>query len=177
MATTTDNLDDSPEHIKKLRAEAEQAKVLAKELEQKERQIAFLQAGIDTGSKLGQMMMKTYEGELMPEAIRSEAVELGLVKAEDSEQEQGVDERQTQFQNARDTFAGGDSARRDPEVKPAADRAFDEWNEGRRMGLSNADAQDNAFAAFIAAAAQGDPTARFDESAWRAKSTAAGHLG
>jgi hypothetical protein len=173
-----ETIDDSPEHIKKLRAEAESAKVLQKELEAKERQIAFLQAGVDTNSKLGQMLMKTYDGEMSPEAIRIEAAEIGLVQGEvQVENVAEVSNDQAQFQNAREHFTGGDTAKFEPPTRSAVDRAFDEWNDSRKSGLSSADAQDLAFASFIASAAQGDPTARFDEGEWRNKSTAFGHLG
>lgn len=180
MANPNETMDDGPEHIKKLRAEAEQAKALQKQLEAKERQIAFLQAGVDTESKLGKMLMATYEGDMDPDAIRAEAAEIGLVKVEGVVAEQNdsaVNESQSQFQNARDAFAGGDTAKFEAPQRSAADAAFDEWNNGRKSGLSSADASDMAFASFIASAAKGDPSARFDESAWRAKSTEYGHLG
>lgn len=180
MANPNETIEEGPEHIKKLRAEAENAKALQRELEAKERQIAFLQAGVDTQSKLGQMLMKTYEGELSPEAIRAEAVEVGLVSDSGTSEVEAVaevNETQAQFQNARETFVGGDTARFDPPVSSAVDRAFDEWNQGRKNGLSSNDAQDMAFAAFISAAASGDPSARFDDNEWRVKSTAVGHLG
>ena len=180
MVNQNENMDDSPEHIKRLRAEAEQAKSLQRELEARERQIAFLKAGVDTESKLGKMLMATYEGEMDPEAIRSEAVEVGLIKTDttaEGVQTTEVDQSQAQFQKARESFAGGDTARTEPPVRSAVDTAFDEWNEGRKAGLSSADAQDMAFASFIASAAKGDSSARFDETAWRIKSSEFGHLG
>lgn len=46
------------------------------------RELAVHRAGIDTGTKLGQLFVKSYSGDLDPAAIRSEAAELGLVKAD-----------------------------------------------------------------------------------------------
>lgn len=178
MANDSEMTDDSPEHIKKLRAEAEQSKTLQRELERKERQIAFLQAGIDTESKIGQMLMKTYEGELTSDAIRNEAIEIGLIKTdEDTSTAPVVDETQVQFQETRESFAGGSSAPHEEPQVSATDRAFNEWNDARKQGLSNADAQDMAFASFIAAAAQGDSSAQFNDAQWRTDSQSFGHLG
>lgn len=169
--------DDAPEHIKKLRAEAEQAKTLQKELEAKERQIAFLQAGVDTSSKLGQMLMKTYDGEMTPEAIKAEAVEIGLVDATEQVVIEEVSDEQAQYQQARNNLANGATARFEPDTPSAQDQAFDEYNNARREGLSTADAQDLAFASFISNAANGNPTAQFNEQAWREKSASYGHIG
>jgi len=178
VANDSEMTDDSPEHIKKLRAEAEQAKTLQRELERKERQIAFLQAGIDTESKIGQMLMKTYEGELTSDAIRNEAIEIGLIKTEEEPMSvPEVDETQAQFQQTRESFSGGNSAPHEPPQVSATDRAFDEWNNARKQGLSNADAQDMAFASFIAAAANGDSSAKFNDAQWQNDSQAFGHLG
>ena len=169
--------DDAPEHIKKLRAEAEQAKVLQKELEAKERQIAFLQAGVDTSSKLGQMLMKTYDGELSAEAIKAEAIEIGLVNSGEQVVVEEVTDEQAQYQEARNNLANGATARYEPDAVSAQDQAFDEYNNARREGLSTADAQDLAFASFISNAANGNPTAQFNEQAWRDKSASYGHIG
>lgn len=169
--------DDAPEHIKKLRAEAEQAKTLQKELEAKERQIAFLQAGVDTSTKLGQMLMKTYDGEMTPEAIKAEAADIGLVESSEQVVVEEVTEEQTQYQQARNNLASGATARFEPDTLSAQDQAFDEYNNARREGLSTGDAQDLAFASFISNAANGNPTATFDEQAWREKSASYGHIG
>lgn len=169
--------DDAPDHIKKLRAEAEQAKALQKELEAKERQIAFLQAGVDTNSKLGQMLMKTYEGEMSTDAIRAEAIEIGLFAADDSGADEVVSEDEVQYQDARNKLAAGATARFEPASVSATDAAFIQYNDARREGLSTADAQDLAFASFISAGARGDTTAQFDEAAWRVRSANYGHIG
>lgn len=174
MSDQENTLDDSsPEHIKKLRADAAAAKDLEKALAAKEREIAFLQAGVKTDSKLGAMLMKTYDGELTPEAIRAEAVEIGLVgdTGEPVVAETPIGETELRYQQARESFSAGDTALpSDPPSKPAVDAAFDEWNNARRSGMSNADAQDLAFASFISAAANGDSTATFDERQWRENS-------
>jgi hypothetical protein len=174
MSDMENTLDDSsPEHIKKLRADAAAARDLEKALAAKEREIAFLQAGVKTDSKLGAMLMKTYDGELSAEAIRAEAVEIGLVgdMGEPVVAETQVGEAEMKYQQARESFSAGDTALpSDPPAKSAVDVAFDEWNDARRGGMSNADAQDLAFASFISAAANGDSTATFDERQWQQNS-------
>ena len=167
--------DDAPEHIKKLRADAEKGRKLESLLAEKERQIAFLQAGVDTSTKLGAMLMKTYDGELSSEAIKAEASDLGMF-GEQEVQDSGPSERELRYQQARDNLSGG-SVADTPDLEPrsAVDRAFAEWNDSRKSGYSNADATDLAFAAFISSAAQGDPSALFNDSEWRAKAASFGH--
>ena len=90
MSEEFDNIDDdAPEHIKKLRSDAEKGRKLESLVAEKDRQIAFLQAGVDTETKLGQMLMKSYEGELTAEAIKAEATEIGMFNSEPAEVEIG----------------------------------------------------------------------------------------
>lgn len=70
-----ENLDlDEPENRKRLREYAERADARAKKASQLERENAFLKAGIDLSSRLGQAFASTYAGALDDvEAIRTDA--------------------------------------------------------------------------------------------------------
>lgn len=47
-----------------------------------QREVAFLKAGIDTDSKLGKLLFKSYEGDLTDiEALKTEATEIGAIQA------------------------------------------------------------------------------------------------
>lgn len=167
--------DEAPDHIKQLRADAEKGRKLESMLADKEREIAFLQAGIKTDTKLGAMLMKTYEGELTPDAIKAEAAELGLVEKTDDPVEFGEDSPEVQLQQARESLSAGRTATTEVREVNAVDAAFAEWNDSRKEGMASGEAQDMAFASFIAAAARGDSSAQFDEGAWRQKSAMYGH--
>lgn len=80
MTMELDNLDlenldlDEPENRKRLREYAERADARAKKSNQLERENAFLKAGIDLSSRLGQAFASTYAGALDDvEAIRTDA--------------------------------------------------------------------------------------------------------
>ena len=159
--------DEAPDHIKQLRADAEKGRKLESMLADKEREIAFLQAGIKTNTKLGAMLMKTYEGELSPEAIKAEAAELGLVEKQEEPETVEPDSPEAQMMQARENLSTGRTATTEIPETNAVDAAFGEWNDSRKEGMSSGEAQDMAFASFIAAAARGDSSAQFDEGAWR----------
>jgi hypothetical protein len=167
--------DEAPDHIKQLRADAEKGRKLESMLADKEREIAFLQAGIKTDTKLGAMLMKTYEGELSPEAIKAEAAELGLVEKQEEPETVEPDSPEAQMMQARENLSTGRTATTEIPETNAVDAAFGEWNDSRKEGMSSGEAQDMAFASFIAAAARGDSSAQFDEGAWRQKSAMYGH--
>lgn len=54
------------------------------ELAQLRRELSFRDAGVDPSSKQGQYFMRGYDGEMTVDAIRAEAVELGLAGGSDS---------------------------------------------------------------------------------------------
>lgn len=70
--------DDQNPDIKDLRRAADDGKAARAEAEQARRELAFVKAGVDTDSKLGKLLLKTYEGDLTTDAIKAEAAELGL---------------------------------------------------------------------------------------------------
>lgn len=81
MPETEENGPNEPQETpKELRQAAEAGRKALAEAEAARRELAFVKAGVDTDSKLGQLLLKTYEGELTMEAIVAEATELGAIK-------------------------------------------------------------------------------------------------
>jgi len=67
--------------IKELRDAADRGKQASQELNAMKREMAFLKAGVDTDSKVGQLLYKAYDGELDTESIQAEWSELAPVAA------------------------------------------------------------------------------------------------
>lgn len=77
MTTHDENNPDGVEDpIKDLRARADKASELEAENASKEREIAFLKAGIDTDSAIGSLLFKAYEGDLDKETLTIEFASL-----------------------------------------------------------------------------------------------------
>lgn len=72
-----DSLDPGlRDEIRKSRSRLKEANEWRARAEAAERQIAVRDVGIDTTSKLGQMFIKSYEGEWTADAIKAEAAEI-----------------------------------------------------------------------------------------------------
>lgn len=76
---------ESPENenanIRQLREQAKAGREHQAAAEALRREVAFLKAGIDTDSKLGKLLFKSYEGDLSDiEALKTEATEIGALK-------------------------------------------------------------------------------------------------
>jgi len=68
---------DQPD-IRALRKAAEAGKKAQDELSQMKRELLFAKAGIDTASKIGGLLFKTWEGDDV-ESLKAEAMDLGIV--------------------------------------------------------------------------------------------------
>ena len=69
--------------LKRLRAEIRDRNSELATARAAQRELAFVKAGIDTSTKLGQLFAKSFEGDLSDiEAIKAEAKELGIIKIE-----------------------------------------------------------------------------------------------
>lgn len=77
---------EEPGWRKRLEREAKEAKAL-------KRENAFLKAGINPDDPKAKWLVKGYDGELTPDAIKAAAVEAGVLAAENSEAEVPPDER------------------------------------------------------------------------------------
>lgn len=123
-----------------------------------ERELAFAKAGIDTDSKLGKMLLATYEGDLGKEAIRAEATEIGLLKAETPPEpdadEQKLNQQQQQTRNA---LTGGAPSGDEP---PATAHPFDDslgrFHTAMSQGVPRETAGLGAVDQILDAAGKGD---------------------
>ena len=67
---------DPAGNIKELRDAADRGKKATQELDAMKREMAFLKAGVDTDTKVGQLLYKAYDGELDTQSIQAEWSEL-----------------------------------------------------------------------------------------------------
>jgi len=122
--------------------------------------LAFLKAGVDLDSKMGQVFAKGYDGELDPEAIRSEWSDLAPRKEEPAPpSDEG---------RIRETFA------RDGQVPPdAQDYEVDPIEQALREGrgvMERGGSRERGLSTYIDqmvdAGARGDQRVVFDRDRW-----------
>jgi len=139
-----------------LRKAADEGKAARAELEAMKRQMAFVKAGVDIDTKLGQMLLKTYDGELDTEAIKAEATEVGAIKSAVAPPEpEGpvVDENETRERQDLASNAGTPSSLESADPHTAALRNFE---ESRANGRTREDSAGAAYFEIIKAAQAGD---------------------
>jgi hypothetical protein len=158
---TLDQQERQPD-IRSLRQRAEQAGQYEQEIAQLKRENLFARAGIDTDSKIGRMLYKTFEGSTLDE-LRSEAEELGLFAP--SRNNVPADEQDQA--NFRRGLSGGQtvSAPDDQGIDPYDD-AYANFYEDRKRGTALEDAQLAAIDRVLVAASNGDQRVIFDQQAW-----------
>lgn len=169
---------DEAEGIKNLRAKADKADEATARAEAAERRLAFVEAGIPTGSKPAQGFMATYTGEMTPEAIKAEAIEWGLLQAEGTPPPERFsdDSPEVQQQRLRDELDGtGAAAGDEPPQVGGVDQALKNFKDNRSKGMGAQAAANVAFGEVIKAAAQGDKQAIFDPEAWAKEQAKHGH--
>lgn len=156
--------DQEPDHIRNLREKAKRAD----QVPVLERKVAILEAGINTSTPLGAMFLKSYEGELTAEAIQSEAAKVGLVPGQQDPDPQPGEPGTAEagYADTRRLLEQGDAAPHEPPQKSATDLAFDAFANSRKEGKRTEDAQVDGFRTLIEQAAQGNPSALFNERAW-----------
>jgi len=169
MAEEFDN--DNSDNLQDLRDAAERGRLATGENSDLKREMAFLKAGIDTDSKIGGMLLKTYEGELDVEAIRAEAGAIPGFLTEN--QVVDVDETDTtsqenlDLQNLRDNMSTGDAPT--GEQVNAQDLAMQEFSEAIKSGASRKDSAAAYFGTLLTEAANGNQSAIFDQAGWNAQ--------
>jgi len=97
--------NQEPGSIKELRDAADRGKKATQELDAMKREMAFLKAGVDTDTKVGQLLYKAYEGDLETDAIRAEWSEL-VPEAAAPPPAETVDAIDTQIAEQRQELAG-----------------------------------------------------------------------
>ena len=165
---------DQPD-IRALRKAAEAGKKAQDELSQMKRELVFAKAGIDTSSKIGSLLFKTWEGEDV-ESLKAEASELGIGIPKSETQENQISEEETGQQSFRQSFSRGVAAAAAelPEKDPY-DEAYDLFHEARQSGRSMDEAGLAAIDRILVAAASGDNRAVFNTGDWINERSQAGH--
>jgi hypothetical protein len=160
--------------IKSLRKAAEAGKQAQNELAEMKRELLFAKAGIDTGSKIGKLLFKTWDGEDL-DSLKTEASDLGIGGAEAPRVNEVQSEERGQ-QDFRQTFAKGNvgTPSEIPERDPF-DEAYDLFHEARQRGTTLDDAGLAAIDRVLVAAASGDKRAIFDPNDWASQARSIGH--
>lgn len=155
------------------RAATEQIAALQQRDAERQRELEFLRAGVDTTTTLGGLIMVRHEGDITKESVEATAdmlrSELGIVPAAPDP---------TDFQQAQALLHGGQvpPGTKTPEpVKSLQERVIDRYGIARRDGMSESDAIEAGISEVLAAAVQGDRTALFDPAQWAEEAAMAGH--
>ena len=173
MSEDIENTEEQHD-IKSLRKAAEAGKQAQNELAEMKRELLFAKAGIDTSSKIGKLLFKTWDGEDL-DSLKTEASDLGIGGVEASGNNEVECEEPGQ-QDFRQTFAKGNigTPSEMPERDPF-DEAYDLFHEARQKGTTLDDAGLAAIDRVLVAAASGDKRAIFDPNDWANQARSIGH--
>jgi hypothetical protein len=166
-----DDTDDTP-NIKALRAAAEDGKRAREEAAAARRELLFVKAGVDTESKLGKLLFKTYEGDDL-EALKQEWTELsGDVTAPKPDpgptgSEQAVD-------NVRDQLRNAPPGGAEPAQVDAYDLSFKTYYDDLAKGLPSDQARENAVSVLLEQFMSGNTSVQFDPADWSRQQQLAG---
>ena len=168
--------EDQPDQpdIRSLRKAAEAGKKAQEELSQMKRELMFAKAGIDTSSKIGALLFKTWEGEDV-DALKGEAAELGIGTPAASESSKEIPQDEREQQDFRNALRGQAGAATDLPERDPYDEAYDLFHEARKVGRSLDDAGLAAIDRVLVAAASGDKRAIFDPNDWAREAATIGH--
>lgn len=175
MAQDIDNHEESDQpDIRSLRKAAEAGKKAQEELAQMKRELMFAKAGVDTASKIGGLLFKTWEGDDV-DALKTEAMDLGLIGAPQSAAAEIPSEEREQ-QTFRQSFNRGApaAAAELPEMDPY-DEAYQLFHDARKRGTTLDDSGLAAIDRILVAAASGDKRAIFNPNDWAAERNQVGH--
>lgn len=176
MAQDIDNHEESDQpDIRALRKAAEAGKKAQDELAQMKRELMFAKAGIDTSSKIGGLLFKTWEGEDI-DALKNEAVDLGLVGNNQPAAKDEIPAEEREQQNFRQNLNRGQAAAVTelPEADPY-DEAYQLFHDARKRGTTLDDAGLAAIDRVLVAAASGDKRAIFNPNEWATERGQIGH--
>lgn len=162
------------DNIRALRQSAEDGRAARAEADALKKELLFAKAGVDTESKLGKMLLATWEGDLADvDALKAEWAELSPGQSDGQHEDKQPEQAKTpdgfqdpQGQQAHRDMASGGNA---PTSDGAADRdpvdvALDLFHSNR--GRPFEDRQVDALQSFVSAFVSGDPRTRFDAQAW-----------
>jgi hypothetical protein len=169
-----DTIDDQPDdtsNIRALRQAAEDGKRAREEAAEARRELLFVKAGVDTESKLGQLLFKTYEGNDL-EALKQEWTELSGSSAPTSDpgptgSEQAVD-------NVRDQLRNAPPGGAEPAQVDAYALSFETYHSDLAKGLPTDTARENAVSVLFEQFMSGNTSVQFDPADWSRQQQLAG---
>ena len=163
--------------IKALREAAKAGKAAQAEAERLQRELAFAKAGIDTDSKLGSMLAKTYEGDLGDiEALKAEWAELNPTAGQaptpklDADTPDGFQDPSSMGQHAAQ-LSGQASGEQPKETPHPVDLAYEQFHANKALPME--DRQEAAMSTVLGAYFAGDKRVMFDRNAHLAAAQAA----
>lgn len=173
MAEETE--DTGTEDVSALRKAAEDGRSARAEADLARKELAFVKAGVDTGTKPAQALLNSYAGELTADAIQAEAREWSLLSSPEAEPAAPDYSQEAAAQEMRDGLDGTPAPDTQPD-KSGVDKAFEQFKVDRESGgYSQTDATNRAIGNIIKAAAQGDQSAIFNRQRWEAEAANHGH--
>lgn len=158
--------DTNTDDLAGLRRAAKDGKAALTENERLKKELLFAKAGIDTDSKIGGMLFKTWEGDDL-DALRAEAKELGITGQPAPTQQQGQqqvddDDDDDRAQHQRGFRQGSPAGATDTPTPDPTDRALREFHGDIKNGARRVDAGLAAIDKVLSAAASGDKRAIFN---------------
>lgn len=160
--------DETTPDIRELREAAERGRVAEAKAEALQRENLAIRAGIDIDSRLGKMFLENYKGELTVDAVKADALDLGILKtaAPDTtaaDEDADMQRQRQQMSGGRATGAAGNEFSDTPNPY---DTGYAEFHELMSKGVSRDRAGLALFDRVFAAGVKGDPRVRFNQSAW-----------
>lgn len=171
MSEYEHNEDQEQEDLSGLRKAAREGKAAQQQLEQMRRELLFAKAGIDTDSKIGKMLFKTWEGDSLDD-LRNEAEELGLMnppasRTASAQQDDRYEMDDRSQQDFRRNMAPGKPAGAVETPSPdPMDNALNTFHEDVKRGVPSRQAGLAAIDRILVAGANKDPRVIFDPNAW-----------
>lgn len=160
--------------LRELRRQAELAKEKQKENDELRRQLLFSQAGVDTESKLGSMLYRTWEGTDLA-ALKAEAAELGLTGTGTPEPTPDptptVSDDERYHQQVRQQIQSGQAGHSDPAANTANpwDEGYQEFHAALGRGTPREVAGLELMQRVVGAGMNGDKRVHFDSEAHAAE--------
>lgn len=178
------NIENEPD-VSQLRQAAEEGSRAKSDLSSAQREIAFLQAGVNTGTAFGKMVMANHQGDVTAEAIKATVTslqsELGIPDPAAPPPPPAVEPGapgtpEAQLAAAQGALHGGAPAGTPPPVVESSwDTAKGIYDQVRLEGLGQDAAAEAGIGSLIRSAQLGNPDAVWDADKWAEQQRLHGH--
>jgi hypothetical protein len=158
--------DETPEDMRERRRLADENKTTKDLLAKQAKEILFLKAGIDPDTKLGGLLLKTFEGS-DPEALKAEATELGYFTKGTEPPAARFDPLEASQQLLRQSISGGNAPTGETERLPEGEAALAAFYRQIESGVPREQAAQDVAARLLGAGWGGDKSLHFDAEAHR----------